>query len=96
LNIRKCAFLQDRLEYYGHILTKDGVLQSSDKTVAILKASAPTNIIQQRSILGLINFYPNYLPNVSAVFNPLNQLLKRIRNGTGTKHVNKHMHKPST
>ena len=77
LNIQKCVFMQDRLEYCGHILTKDGVQQSPDKIAAIVNAPAPTNVTQLRSILGLINFYRAHLPNVSTVLNPLNRLLKK-------------------
>ena len=31
LNSDKCAYMQDRVEYCGHIITKDGVQQSPDK-----------------------------------------------------------------
>ena len=79
LNKDKCAYMQDKLEYCGHIITKDGVQQSPDKISAIINAPAPTNVAQLRSTLGLINYYHNHLPNVSAVLNPLNQLLKQNR-----------------
>lgn len=77
LNADKCLLMQDRLEYCGNILTQKGVQQSPDKITAIVNAPTPTNINQLRSILGLINFYRNHLPNVSSVLNPLNQLLKK-------------------
>ena len=79
LNKDKCAYMQDKLEYCGHVITKDGVQQSPDKISAIMNAPAPSNVAQLRSILGLINYYHNHLPNVSAVLNPLNQLLKQKR-----------------
>ena len=79
LNEDKCAYVQDKLEYCGHVITKDGVQQSPDKISAIINAPAPSNVAQLRSILGLINYYHNHLPNVSAVLNPLNQLLKQNR-----------------
>jgi hypothetical protein len=77
LNAEKCHFMQDRLEYCGNTLTRNGVQQSPDKIEAIVNAPTPSNVTQLRSILGLINFYRNHLPNVSSVLNPLNQLLKK-------------------
>jgi len=74
LNKDKCAYMQDKLEYCGYVITRDGVQQSPDKISAIINAPAPTNVAQLRSTLGLINYYCNHLPNVSAVLNPPNQV----------------------
>jgi len=52
LNIDKCYFLQDKLEYCGHMLTKDGVYEAPDKITAIVEAPRPTNTAQLRSFLG--------------------------------------------
>jgi len=76
LNEDKCAFLQDRLEYCGHVVTKDGIQQSKEKTAAIVNAPQPTNVSQLRSFLGMVTYYHNHLPNVSTVLSPLNQLLR--------------------
>jgi len=54
LNEDKCAFLQDRLEYCGHDVTKDGIQQSKEKTAAIVNAPQPTNVSQLRSFLGMV------------------------------------------
>jgi len=77
LNIDKCYFLQDKLEYCGHMLTKDGVYEAPDKIAAIVEAPCPTNTAQLRSFLGMVTFYHNHLPNVSKVLYPLNQLLNK-------------------
>jgi len=57
LNIDKCSFLRDRLEYCGHVLTKDGIQQSPTKIEAIVSAPVPQNVSQLRSLLGLITYY---------------------------------------
>jgi len=77
LNIEKCFFLQDSLEYCGHVITRDGIHQSPSKTEAILKAPVPKNVSQLRSLLGLISYYRNHLPSISDVLHPLNDLLKQ-------------------
>jgi hypothetical protein len=77
LNNSKCSFLQDKLEYCGHVLTKHGVQQSPEKTAATIDAPAPSNVSQLKSTLGLITFYHNHLPNVSTILHPLHQLLQK-------------------
>ena len=77
LNSGKCSFMQDKLEYCGHIVTQSGVKQSPKKTAAITNAPTPTNVTQLRSALGLINYYHNHVPNFSTVVAPLNNLLKK-------------------
>jgi len=77
LNIDKCSFLRDHLEYCGHVLTKDGIQQSPAKIEAIVKAPVPRNVSQLRSLLGLITYYHNHLPPISDVLHPLNELLKQ-------------------
>ena len=77
LNKDKCSFLQDSLEYCGHVLTKYGVHEAPDKITAIVDAPRPTNTTQLRSFLGMVTFYHNHLPNISTVLYPLNQLLNK-------------------
>ena len=77
LNKDKCFFLQDKVEYCGHIVTKNGVQQSPDNIAAIVNAPAPTNVSQLRSVLGMIMYYYDHLPNVSTVLHPLNKLLQK-------------------
>ena len=43
---------------------------------AVLKAPRPCNVAELRSFLGLVNYYNRFLPNLSTVVHPLNQLLE--------------------
>ena len=76
-NKNKCSFLQDKLTYCGHVLTKDGVQQSPDKIAAVINAPAPKNVSQLKSVIGMVMYYANHLPNVSTVMHPLYKLLKK-------------------
>ena len=40
------------------------------------KAPCPCNIAEVRSFLRLVNYYNRFLPNLSTVVHPLNQLLE--------------------
>ena len=50
-----------------------------DKVDAVLNAPVPQNVAQLRSLLGLVNYYNRYLPNLVAVIKPLHELLEKNR-----------------
>ena len=50
-----------------------------DKVDAVLNAPVPQNVAQLRSLLGLVNYYNRYLPNLATVIKPLNELLEKNR-----------------
>ena len=72
----KCYFLQDAVEYLGHVVDKEGLHATPEKLKAIQEAPAPTNIRELRSFLGLINYYGRFIANLATVLHPLNRLLK--------------------
>ena len=53
----KCFFLQDSVEYLGHIIDAEGLHTSPKKVEAVLQAPKPTNQHQLRSFLGLLQYY---------------------------------------
>ena len=72
----KCVFLATTVEYLGHKVDATGVHTLSSKVAAITKAPKPRNIQELRSFLGLIHYYHKFLPNLSTLLHPLNDLLK--------------------
>lgn len=60
----------------GHMIEKDGLHKSDEKTNAVEKAPKPENVSQLRSFLGLLNYYHRFLPNLASVLGPLNELLQ--------------------
>ena len=64
------------MEYLGHVIDQNGLHASDNKLQAIRNAPRPKNVQQLRSLLGLINYYGKFVPNMSSVLHPLNQLLK--------------------
>ena len=79
LKLEKCEFLLARIEYLGHIVSKDGIQPMPSKVEAIVKAPTPTNVHQLRSFLGLTNYYGKFIPNLSTILHPLNALLQAKR-----------------
>ncbi|XP_064468503.1 uncharacterized protein K02A2.6-like [Ornithodoros turicata] len=72
----KCEFLKTELQYLGHVINAEGLKPSQEKVEAVLRAPAPTDKQQLRSLLGVINFYGKFLPDLSSVLYPLHRLLR--------------------
>ena len=72
----KCTFLAKSVEYLGHQIDQYGIRAVPSKIEAISNAPEPTNIQELRSFLGLLNYYGKFIPNLSTILHPLNQLLK--------------------
>ncbi|KAI0988135.1 hypothetical protein GJ496_008671 [Pomphorhynchus laevis] len=51
----KCSFLQERVKFLGHVLTKDCIQACPNKLEAIQKMPTPTNKGELRSFLGAVN-----------------------------------------
>ena len=71
--------MKERVSYCGHEIDKSGLWKMQDKVDAVLNAPVPQNVAQLRSLLGLVNYYNRYLPNLSTVIKPLNELLEKNR-----------------
>lgn len=77
INIEKSKFLQESVNYLGHIVTSNGIKPNEEKVKAIVDAPEPRNLQQLQSYLGLINFYRKFIPNLSSELNVLYTLLNR-------------------
>jgi len=77
INLPKCKFLANELQYLGHTLTPKGIRPSKDKVQDLIMAPAPTTLTQVRSFLGLANFFREYVPNFAHIAQPLNALTKK-------------------
>ena len=76
LQLSKCNFLQERVQFLGHVIDAKGVHPSPEKVRAIVEAPAPTNVTELRSFLGMLQYYGKFLPNLSTLLHPLNNLLR--------------------
>ena len=79
LNMAKCKFNKHELEYYGHVVGRDGVKPSPDKVKAILELKPPENITELRSINGMFQYLGKFVPHLSTVMKPVTELLKSDR-----------------
>ena len=76
LNREKCEFKKDRLTYFGHVLSADGVSPDPEKVKAIRELETPNNVPEPRRVMGMINYLGRFIPNLATEMHPMSDLLK--------------------
>ncbi|XP_062557343.1 uncharacterized protein K02A2.6-like [Armigeres subalbatus] len=76
LNVAKCEFFADCIEYCGFVVDKEGIRKMKNKVDAIQEMPRPRNREQVRAFVGLINYYGRFMKNLSSRIYPINNLLK--------------------
>ena len=77
VNKEKCEFFRDRVQFCEHEIDSKGLYKTQEKIEAVVNGPRPENVPHLRSFLGLLSYYNRFLPNVSTVLHPLNQLLEQ-------------------
>lgn len=77
LNEAKTLKCVTELEFLGYQLSGNGVTISNSKLDTITKFRIPKTAEEVRSFLGLITFVNRYIPHLSSIAKPLNNLIKK-------------------
>ena len=77
IKLRKCRFFQKEIKFLGHKISGKGIETDEEKTRAIREITTPTNVKKVQSVLGLFNYYHNFVPNFATIARPLYQLVKK-------------------
>ncbi|KAL5479422.1 hypothetical protein EMCRGX_G022942 [Ephydatia muelleri] len=73
----KCFFLRERVQYLGHIVSKDGIEADPDKLRKVQCWPTPQNVREVQQFLGLANYYRRFIRNFAEVARPLHRLTER-------------------
>ena len=65
------------MEWLGHKITQTGITPLTNKTEAIGKLSAPSNLKKLISFRGSVHRLEKFIPNLSQLCYPLRPLLKK-------------------
>ncbi|KZZ87131.1 Ribonuclease H-like protein [Ascosphaera apis ARSEF 7405] len=76
IDVDKCSFLVQRVDYLGLIITPQGIEMDPKKLSSIRDWSIPSSPHDLHSFVGFCNFYRRFIPNFSKLATPLNNLLK--------------------
>jgi hypothetical protein len=73
----KCTFGVKEVEFFGMIVSREGIKMDDSKVKAIREWPTPKTVRGVRSFLGLANFYRRFIEGYAQVARPLNDLTKK-------------------
>nr|VZI42778.1 unnamed protein product [Spirometra erinaceieuropaei] len=76
LNVDKCVFGVNSLDFLGHHVDQHGITPLTEKVQCILSFPVPNTLTQLRRFIGFINYYGRFIPHCAAILAPLTDLLK--------------------
>lgn len=74
LQKEKCNFFKNSVTYLGYTINKEGLDTCTEK-LYIVNVPETIKVTEAKRFLGMINYYRNFIPNVSSVLRPLHELL---------------------
>ena len=77
INLDKCVFGADHMNFLGHRIDANGITPLPEKIATIQDFPTPISMKQLRRFLGMINFYRRFIPNCSAILQPLTDTLEK-------------------
>ena len=69
--------MEPQVTYLGHKVSKEGIQPLDDKVKVITNAPAPKNVLELKPYLGMIDYYQKFLPYLSSMLAPLNELSRK-------------------
>ena len=73
----KCELMRKQVIYLGYLIDKHRLHTTADKVAAIQQAPRPHCVKEVRAFLDLIQYYGRFVPMLSTLAYPLNQLLRK-------------------
>ena len=70
----KCDFFKDKIQYLGHVITKERISVDSKKIKATEKWSVPKDVTDVRSFMGITGYYQRFIQGLSRITNPITSL----------------------
>ena len=75
VNAPKCGFSLHEIEYFGYLLTCEGIKPQPEKVSAILSILPPKNVKKLRSFLEVVQYYRDIWRRLSHLVSPLTDLV---------------------
>lgn len=74
LNLEKCKFFQEEVEFLGHRVSSEGIKPCIDKVEVIRNFPAPRNAKEVASFLGMAGYYRKFIRGFGEIARPLDAL----------------------
>ena len=73
----KCDFFKDKIQYLGHVVTKEGILVDLENIKAIKDWLVPKDVTNVLSLMWITNYYRRFIEGFSRIANPITSLQKK-------------------
>ena len=73
----KCLFFQEKVQYLGHIVFREGITPDADKVEKVASWPVPTSTQSVQRLLGLANYYQRFIRNFTAMAKPLHRIMEK-------------------
>ena len=71
INVAKCQFGCDAINFLGHRVDHTGTLPKLDKVEAIRNFKKPATVKGLQEFVGMVNYYHRFVPSAAAILQPL-------------------------
>ena len=75
--LSKCDFYRDRIQYLGHIISKEDIFVDPNKIEAIMNWPTLRNVTDVRSFMGLAGYYRRFIEGFSKVAHAITSLQRK-------------------
>ena len=75
--ILKCEFWLQKVSFFGHVVSKEGISVDPTKIDAVTKWDSPTTVTEVHSFLELAGYYQRFIQYFTFIASPLTQLTKK-------------------
>lgn len=77
LNLEKCKFVQEKIEYLGYEINEKGISPNKRGIEAVTNYPVPQNTKQVHSFVGLCSYFRKFIMGFSIIAKPLYDLLRK-------------------
>ena len=77
LKPRKCVFFEKTVEFLGRTVSRNGVTLTESSKETMDRWETPKSIKDMQRLLGFINYHRNYIPNLSLIEEPLQEITRK-------------------
>ncbi len=83
VKLKKCAFFQEEVKYFGYVISKDDVATDPDKISAVTNWASSANVFELRYFLGFASYYQRFVKGFAKLAAPLHHLVAEIQCNQG-------------
>ena len=77
IKIKKCVFFQEEIHFLGYKISQHGIAIDPEKLEAMKNLPTPKNLRDVQSVLGLFQYYKNFVKDFARIAGPIYLALKR-------------------